>query len=358
MKIKYEIFIKLSCFIFSIISIDHTQAQLCGGSWELQRPLTIQCVSGQWIGWQNSGNPLSCPINPVYSGVQTNTFTFSNPVSGFSIDMKGFDGAINCPRIEMKINGIFYPLLPSNLSNFPTGSACTTGSFTYLTTTSDGYITVSVFGGNSFSGHGRITISNVIANSVSLSSNDVNGTVFSDPSNCMTIVPLELESFSGRDGGDCKALLSWKTGTELNVKSIEIQRSENGLLFSKAGVINPRGINSQYSFETDNSTDAYFRLKFYDLDGSFKYSDILFLNSSCEKDVYTLFPNPSFGLVRVTGLNSGDGLILTDISGRIIKRFSLQNGNEINIGDIAPGIYFAQLVNKGILKVTLKVNKQ
>ena len=180
----------------------------------------------------------------MYSGVQTNTFTFTNPVSIFSIDFRGFDGTALCPRIELKINGLFYPLTTSDLSDFPLGSTCTTGSFSNIALTADGYVTI--LNGPGFLGQGRITISNVYATSVTISTNDGSGSTFSDPFNCTTI-PLKLESFTGISE-ECKAILKWKTGVEQNVSNIEIQRSENTISFIKVGNVAPKGSNSSYSF--------------------------------------------------------------------------------------------------------------
>lgn len=110
MTLPKKIFLQLLCSMLCITAFLQSTAQPCTGSWALQRPLTSQCVVGQWIGWQNSVNPVGCPANPIYSGTQVNTFTFSNAVSLFYIDFRGLDGPPGCPRIEIKINGVLYPL--------------------------------------------------------------------------------------------------------------------------------------------------------------------------------------------------------------------------------------------------------
>lgn len=350
-----NIFLKLFCAVICLIATVNITAQICSGSWALQRPVTIQCVTGQWVGWQNSGNPLGCPINPVYVGVQINTFTFSNSVSTFSIDLRSFDGMVNCPRIELKINGVFYPLTASNLTDFPAGSTCTTGSFSYMAITADGYLTVSSLGGSGFAGQGRITITNVNATSISVSTNDGNGTVFSDPFNCTT-VPLKLISFKGQNSL-CKAQLNWKTGIEQNIKNTEIERSEDGILFRKVGNVNPKGSNSQYLFVTANSTNAYFRLKFNDLDGYYEYSEIIFLKSSCNEKTYAVFTNPASGEIEIIGLKKNDQIIITDIQGKIVSRINSVQNNKLNIQFLPQGMYIFQVFNNGVFKVGLKVIK-
>ena len=184
--------------------------------------------------------------------------------STFSIDLRGFDGAIQCPRIEIKINGIFYPLTAGNLADFPQGSTCT-GSFSSLAVTPDGYITIGSF--SPASAQARITINNVNTTSVTVSTNDGNGTTFSNPFNYTTI-PLKLESFNGMSN-NCKTVINWKTGIEYNVRNIEIESSIDGITFSKIGELKPKGSDSQYSFVTFHQMNAYFRLKINDIDGYF-----------------------------------------------------------------------------------------
>jgi hypothetical protein len=289
----------------------------------------------------------------VYAGVQTNTFTFNEAVSIFSVDFRGFDGLAFCPRMEIKVNGVFYPLTIANLEDLPTGTTCT-GSFSRLSITADGYLTVNMSTGPST--QGRITISNVNANNVSISTNDGSGTCFSDPFNCTTI-PLKLESFTGKSK-NCKVLLNWKTGIEQNVKRIEIERSEDGTLFYKAGEATPKGSNSHYSFITTNSKDVYFRLKIIDLDGYYEYSNIISIKSNCNNIFYQVIPNPASNSIEIMGLQNDDKVIILDMLGRKVLAFnSSQNNNKFDIEQLTSGMYILQVINSGLIKSNQKVIK-
>lgn len=349
-----KIFLKLLfCFSFGMFVTVNLMAQSCSGSWALQRPLTSECVVGQWVGWQNGAvNPAGCPISPVYTGVQSNTFTFLHAVSTFSIDLRSFDGSIQCPRIEIKINGIFYPLTVANLIDIPTGSTCT-GSFSSLAVTIDGYITIGTF--SPASAQGRIIISNVNATSVTVSTNDGNGTTFSNPFNCTT-VPLKLESFSGKSN-NCEALLNWKTGIEQNVSNIEIQRSEDGIVFHKTGKLSPKGSNSTYAFTTPNPSDAFFRLKINDLDGYFEYSEIIYVKSSCNENSYSITPNPASDEIKITGLKNSDQVLILDMLGKVVMRFNAPVNNKLDIQSMSPGMYILRVFNSGIPTASLKLIK-
>ncbi len=341
-------------FYFSILLIvsNSVYAQLCSGSWALQRPLTQECVTGQWIGWQNVGSPTGCPNNPVYTGVQINTFTFNEPIGFFYIDFRGFDGQAFCPKIEIRINGTFYQLTPANLLDLPIGTTCT-GSFSRLTITAEGYLTVNTSSGPST--QGRIIISNVNANSVSLSTNDGSGTVFSDPFNCLPVVPINFISFEAQNTLPCEALLNWKTGIEFNVKNIEIERSEDGISYRKVAQILPKGSNSSYSFKVANISNAYFRLKVNDLDGYFEYSETKFVNSFCSDILYSIIPTSTSGEFQIKGLKKSDYLIITDMLGRNLLRFKAPSNNKINIQSLPHGFYILQVFNSGNRKGSLKL---
>jgi hypothetical protein len=325
---------------------------LCSGTWSLHRPINVQCFSGQYVGTV-SGNIGGCPINPVYNGVETNTFTFTNPVNNFNIDFSGFDASSQCARIRLNVNGVFFHLMPSNLAPLPAGSECNGTSVMFVT--SDGYLTSnSAIGG----GQGRITITGVNATSVDVSTNDGAGTAFSNPFNCLDVIPLKLESFSGNSTVNCKMILNWKTGTESNIKNIEIEKSEDGAMFFKTGEVIPKGSNSFYTFITLNSTDAYFRLRINDLDGYYEYSNIIHIKSNCSNIVYRVIPNPASNLIEIIGLKNDDKVFFLDILGRIVLNFnSSQSNNKFDISKLTPGVYILQAINKGKIKYIQKVVK-
>ena len=52
MPLSKNIFHKLFYFVVCLIATVNIKAQVCSGSWSLQLPLTAECVSGQWVGWQ------------------------------------------------------------------------------------------------------------------------------------------------------------------------------------------------------------------------------------------------------------------------------------------------------------------
>jgi|688.fasta_scaffold07283_6 hypothetical protein len=112
--------------------------------------------------------------------------------------------------------------------------------------------------------------------------------VFVDP-NC--ILPIYLATFDGHNEGR-ENHLYWLTEQEINSSHFEIERSNNGYDFIKIGIVETDPSKS-YNF-IDNSPYSgsnYYRLKMVDLDETFSYSSIIYLETKnqIESKVY---PNP------------------------------------------------------------------
>ena len=114
-----------------------------------------------------------------------------------------------------------------------------------------------------------------------------------------TIVPVELISFSSSVEGNV-VNLSWLTATELNNLGFEIERGSNETDWRTIGFIEGKGTTSepqQYSYIDKltgiESTKLYYRLKQFDFDGSFEYSNTIEVEIA--PSVFSLsqnYPNP------------------------------------------------------------------
>lgn len=104
-------------------------------------------------------------------------------------------------------------------------------------------------------------------------------------------LPIYLATFDGHNEGR-ENHLYWLTDQEINSSHFEIERSNNGYDFIKIGIVQTDPSKS-YNF-IDNSPYSgsnYYRLKMVDLDETFSYSSIIFLETKnqIESKVY---PNP------------------------------------------------------------------
>ncbi|TAE44537.1 MAG: BspA family leucine-rich repeat surface protein, partial [Cytophagales bacterium] len=125
-----------------------------------------------------------------------------------------------------------------------------------------------------------------------LASAPKNWTITDDVLSCP--LPITLLSFEGKRTNENNVLLQWKTATELNNKGFEVQKSNNVIDFKKITFVDGAGNSSvikNYSLNIQNSDDMYYRLKQIDFDGSFSYSNIIFVKGI--ENIVNVYPNPT-----------------------------------------------------------------
>jgi trimeric autotransporter adhesin len=172
------------------------------------------------------------------------------------------------------------------------------------------------------------------------------------------VLPLTLLEFTGSKTSNGN-LLEWKTSSEINTKSFEIERQlavVGGLwsvVGSQAAVGN--GANSYTYTDADklNGTVLY-RLKMIDNDGKFTYSNVIKL-STFNLQLSTLYPNP---ITSTATLQIGDRKLLNtqatllDANGRTIKIFTIKNSFEIvDMSGLASGLYVLKMANGEVMKL-------
>jgi hypothetical protein len=171
-----------------------------------------------------------------------------------------------------------------------------------------------------------------------------------------TPLPIELMQFEG-NRIEQDNYLSWITASEINSDYFALERSRNGKDFETIGKITAHGNSTSplhYSAIDLNQQNSinYYRLKLYDLDGSFDYSKIISISSaiSSKLKIMSVYPNPgteelffNYSVSRLTGLN----IQLVDNSGRMI--FSTETEVEdngvykLNTSDYSDGFYLLQI---------------
>jgi hypothetical protein len=101
----------------------------------------------------------------------------------------------------------------------------------------------------------------------------------------------------------------------------------------------------------------FYRLKQIDIDGRFKYSNIVRLRYSEKNTVNSIiYPNPTTnGFVTIlVGDNSlvGSVAFLYDINGRLLENIKITASSQpINLGKYVNGTYFIRLNNNEVLKI-------
>jgi len=179
-------------------------------------------------------------------------------------------------------------------------------------------------------------------------------------------LPLDLLSFTGRLQNNNSVLLNWKTENEINTSHFAIERSIDGNRFIGIGNVSANGRNntgSSFSYSyTDNdainqsSQRLYYRLKMIDIDGTYKYSNIVSISLPLTTGKLTISPNPVINEVKVTIASPADGRAqwkLMDNVGRIILKGSENvkkgagNNFTINMNKLSAGTYYLSVTGAG-----------
>ena len=151
-------------------------------------------------------------------------------------------------------------------------------------------------------------------------------------------------AFTGTDGGSLTG--SW---------------GQSVIDLSSLGVVANSTIQFRFEMGTDgcNGNDGWYidEIAIYNCDVPLAVSDVNELQSAIK-----VFPNPSTGLFTIKNSGNLDVLnaVIVDINGRTIKSIDLkdmQTQKEIDVTDIASGIYFMTVISKDA-KMVVKLIKQ
>ncbi len=170
-------------------------------------------------------------------------------------------------------------------------------------------------------------------------------------------LPLLLTFFNAAKYKTTAALLTWETSLEINTAYFDLERSADGINFSKIAHIISAANSQQltaYSF-IDNapmSGNNFYRLKMVDADGAFTYSIYRVLNFDAQTNGNVKFyPNPTRGklFVDFTSEMAKENKIISvyTATGNLIKQF-INTANtaaklEIDFSRFPKGTYFIQV---------------
>lgn len=171
-------------------------------------------------------------------------------------------------------------------------------------------------------------------------------------------LPVTLVSFSGAKTSINQNTLKWVTSDEKNLSNFDIQRSTDGRIFQTIGSINPPAESSAtlsvYQFVDKDVTGAnYYRLKMVDMDGTFDYSRIIYIQNAVSEEPFAgqFYPNPASGMAMVDLYAARPGtwnITTLDVSGKVIQTqgVNLSGGtNQITLKQLADGLNVVRIEN-------------
>ncbi len=168
-----------------------------------------------------------------------------------------------------------------------------------------------------------------------------------------TPLPIELLEFNAVNISN-KVEIDWKTASEKNTESFNIERSKDGINFETLSTVNASGNSSSILEYTEIDFApldgiSYYRLKQIDKNGDFSYSSIVPVNYRINKSSLSIYPNPSLGefTIDLVGMENKEVLVvIKDISGKEVysKVTITQEGKNLIAIDaehkLASGTYF------------------
>jgi hypothetical protein len=159
--------------------------------------------------------------------------------------------------------------------------------------------------------------------------------------------------------------VDWASSTEAIGAKYELQRSVDGKNFIGIATVNAKGEASSYTHidETPATGVNYYRVKLIDLNGEYGYTKIVSATVKASFSAFNVeaYPNPvsSVVTVKVNGTMSDNAsVVVTDVTGKVIRTAKLDSDKlDINLGDIAPGVYFIKY-SDDMHHESIKINKQ
>jgi hypothetical protein len=165
----------------------------------------------------------------------------------------------------------------------------------------------------------------------------------------ITPLPVTLVRFDARAEGQT-ALLTWATTSETNSDHFEIERSLNGKIWQKIGVVKSYGESTvlreyQYADYTPASGENLYRLKMVDNDETFAYSRIRSLEVHGNVSDLSVYPNPSSDKLNIRDYTNVKEVVISDLNGRSVYQsasFSAGHGT-IDIKHLVQGMYILKI---------------
>src|SRR5258706_265235 len=183
-------------------------------------------------------------------------------------------------------------------------------------------------------------------------------TVFLNMNSCNTALPVELVSFRA-DVVDDNVALSWTTGSEYNSDYFTVERSEDGVQFSRVLQKDAAGNSSStrhYSAVDEHPLYgiSYYRLSQTNFDGIMHYSQIVSITIAKTPEL-TVFPNPveDYFVISFEGIKSFDFALMDMAGNNLMEEKNLTASAKVSSGTFQKGIYYV----KGFSGKTMFVKK-
>lgn len=181
------------------------------------------------------------------------------------------------------------------------------------------------------------------------------------------VLPVTLLDFSGRNIG-AKNELQWIVSEEHNISHYELERSFNGMDYSRIANIAPQLQSGQLTYTSIDASpgfENYYRLKIVDIDGSYIYSSVVFIRTAVGTE-FKVLGNPIRNEIIFQYKMSQDNMIsvfLYSADGKMIRseKYAATAGTGVytiaGLEKYPSGLYYLKAETKDFNQ-TIKLQKQ
>ena len=166
-------------------------------------------------------------------------------------------------------------------------------------------------------------------------------------------VPVTLLSFTAQLQANKTVLLNWQTTAEINNNYFDVERSNDGLIFNVIGRVNGQGTSllpHNYSMLDLHPLDGfnYYRLKQFDFDGHFIYSNVEVVELKNNEAITIFYNNQNNSVQLLFNKTQHDLHVkLYASNGQLIKSASstnVLNSYTLGLPTLATGVYLLQVI--------------
>ncbi len=214
-----------------------------------------------------------------------------------------------------------------------------------------------------YPGNNDLGESNALWIEVKKTSGGTFSTVVLLENNCAPL-PVDMKSFTA-SRSKSNVSVKWTTAAEWDNKGFYVQRNTRGswenvaFVFSAAQDGNSSS-DLSYSFNDLNNERgvSQYRILQVDIDGRSKASDIRSVRGEAMAAKLLVYPNPSMdGKISVVfedGGNAARSVIVSDMSGRMIKQYRNVSTNNLSIEGLESGVYSIKVTDLSSAAVSVE----
>ena len=172
-------------------------------------------------------------------------------------------------------------------------------------------------------------------------------------------LPVTWLSFEASKWQDKYSRLTWKTATETNTKSFEVERGHDATHFVKIASVNAAGNSTsakEYSLNDMQPAAGlnYYRIKQIDVNGRFTYSPARLVRfDAIAAQQLRIYPNPAKAFINVempeTMQKENTIINVIDFSGKVVDQIKVNAGSNsfirLNVSVLARGSYIVHVVS-------------